>query len=188
LERREGRPFTKEGNITIGNNVFSDVQVNVEIRNARGVTVTGNTFWEGFQYDLLVEDSSHVVVSGNNFDRNPRYLVNGFANAEHNGVVFRGCADSSFTGNVVAGVRARPAAVEFSDCIRMQISNNSVLDSDGSALLLKNLQRSVVIGNILRDDRSRNPQAGSLPERAPVSLKIEGGSANLIQSNAVSVP
>ena len=188
LERREGRPFTKEGNITIGNNVFSDVQVNVEIRNARGVTVTGNTFWEGFQHDLLVQDSSHVVVSGNNFDRNPRYLVNGFANAEHNGVVFRGCADSSFTGNVVAGVRARPAAVEFSDCIRMQISNNSVLDSDGSALLLKNLQRSVVIGNILRDDRSRNPQAGSLPEQAPVSLKIEGGSANLIQSNAVSVP
>ena len=129
-----------------------------------------------------------MVVSGNNFDRNPRYLVNGFANAEHNGVVFRSCADSSFNGNVVAGVRVHPAAVEFSDCVRMQISTNSVLDSDGSALLLRNLQRSVVMGNILRDDRSRDPQAGTLPEQAPVSLKIEGGSGNLIQSNAVSLP
>jgi hypothetical protein len=187
LERREGRPFTREGNITIGNNVFSDVQVNIEIRNARGVTVTGNTFWEGFQHDLLVLDSSHVVVNGNNFDRNPRYLVNGFANAEQNGVVFRGCADSSFTGNVVAGVRVHPAAVEFSDCIRMQISANSVLDSDGSALLLKNLQRSVVMGNILRDDRPRDSQPEARLEQAPASLRIEGGSENLIQSNAVSV-
>lgn len=188
LERREGRPFTREGNITIGNNVFSDVQVNIEIRNARGVTVTGNTFWEGFQHDLFVQDSAHVVVSGNNFDRNPRYLVNGFSNAEHNGVVFRGCADSSFTANVVAGVRVHPAAVEFSDCTRMQVSNNSVLDSDGSAILLKNVDRSVVIGNILRDDRPRDPQLSSSPKDAPVSLRIEGGTGNLIQSNLLSVP
>jgi hypothetical protein len=181
LERREGRPFTREGNITIGNNVFSDVQVNVDIRNARGVTVTGNTFWEGFEYDLIVQDSTHVVVTGNNFDRNPRYQVNGFANAECNGVVFRNSAESSFVGNLVSGVRAHAAAVEFSNCERMQISNNSVLDSDGAALRLLNVSRSVVSGNLLRDDRPTKSQH-------VLSLIIEGGADNLIQANSVSTP
>ena len=181
LERRESRPFTREGNITIGNNIFSDVQVNVDIRNARGVTVTGNTFWEGFQYDLIVQDSTHVVVMANNFDRNPRYQVNGFGNVERNGVVFRDSADSSFIGNLVSGVRLHVAAVEFSNCERMQISNNSVLDSDGAAIRLLNVSRSVFAGNLLRDDRSIQTQPVS-------SLRIEGGGDNLIHANTVSAP
>jgi hypothetical protein len=181
LERREGRASTREGNVTIGNNVFSDVQVNIDIRNARGVIVTGNTFWEGFQYDLIVENSTHVVVQGNNFDRNPRYQVNGFGDAERNGVVFRNSADSSFIGNLVSGVRVHAAAVEFSNCERMQISNNSMLDSDGAALRLSNVSRSVIVGNLLRDDRRRLPQSIS-----PVI--VEGGTENLIQSNSGSVP
>ena len=181
LERRESRPFTREGNITIGNNVFSDVQVNVSIRSARGVTVTGNTFWEGFQYDLMVQDSTHVVVMGNNFDRNPRYKVNGFGDAERNGVAFRDSADSSFIGNLVSGVRLHSAAVEVSNCERMQISNNSVLDSDGHALRLLNVSKSVVAGNLLRDDRKEHPMRAS-------SMIVEGGSDNLIHSNSVSAP
>jgi hypothetical protein len=148
LERREGRASTREGNVTIGNNVFSDVQVNIDIRNARGVIVTGNTFWEGFQ---------------------------------RNGVVFRNSADSSFIGNLVSGVRVHAAAVEFSNCERMQISNNSMLDSDGAALRLSNVSRSVIVGNLLRDDRRRLPQSIS-----PVI--VEGGTENLIQSNSGSVP
>lgn len=181
LERHDRGAFTREGNITIGNNVFSDVQVNIDIRNARGVTVTGNTFWEGFQYDLIVKDSKSVVVTGNNFDRNPRYQVNGFGNAERNGIVFRDSADSSFTANLVSGVRFHASAVEFSNCARMQISNNSILDSDGAALRLFNVSRSVVSGNLFRDDRTKQSEPVS-------SLSIEGGADNLIQGNAVSAP
>ena len=53
LIRRGGRPTTREGNVTITGNVFSDVQVNVEIKNARGVTVSANTFWEGFAHLVM---------------------------------------------------------------------------------------------------------------------------------------
>jgi hypothetical protein len=104
LLRRVGREHTREGNVTISANVFSDVQVNIEIRHARGVVITGNTFWEGFQHDLLVEDSENIVVTGNNFDRNPRYLVNGNDNAEKNGLVFLRCADCILSSNVISGV------------------------------------------------------------------------------------
>lgn len=177
LERREGRATTREGNITIGNNVFSDVQINVEIRSARGVTLTGNTFWEGFQHDLLIEDSSHVVVSSNNFDRNPRYLVNGFQNAESNGLLLRNCSDTTLASNIVAGVKKKTAAVHIVDGSRFNIHHNTILDSDGSGLLLENLTRSVVSGNLIRDDRP-NAERSSAP-----ALEIKGGGENLVESN-----
>jgi len=153
LLRREGREHTREGHVTIVGNVFSDVQVNLEIRQARGVTVSANTFWEGFAHDLLVEDSQNVVITGNNFDRNPRYLVNGNGLAEKNGVLLRRVADSAFSGNVVVGVHGQEAAVDVEDGTRLRITDNSILDSDGHALRLTRLSRSLVSGNLLRDDR-----------------------------------
>lgn len=177
LERRQGRPATREGNVTISANVFSDVQVNIDIKEARGVVITGNTFWEGFQHDLIVENSSQIVVSANNFDRNPRYLVNGFDNAECNGLRFLSCADSSITGNLVNGVWKKEAAIELRDCRRMIVSQNSVLDSDGAALLLVNVVDSLIQGNLLRDDRENAKR-----ERAPL-LRVEGGSGNRIEGN-----
>ena len=129
----------------------------------------------------MVQDSTHVVVMGNNFDRNPRYKVNGFGDAERNGVAFRDSTDSSFIGNLVSGVRLHSAAVEVSNCERMQISNNSVLDSDGHALRLFNVSKSIVGGNLLRDDRKEHPMRAS-------SMIVEGGSDNLIHSNSVSAP
>ncbi len=163
LLRNQGRGTTREGNVTIGNNVFSDVQVNIEIKSARGVTITGNTFWEGFEHDLVVEDSSHIVVTGNNFDRNPRYLVNGFDNAEKNGLVFRDCADCSLTGNLISGVWKQPAAVEIKNAERFVISHNSILDSDGAGLLLDNVTKSLVSENLIRDDRPEDVRSKEPP-------------------------
>ena len=177
LERKQGRATTREGNVTIGNNVFSDVQVNIEIKSARGVTITGNTFWEGFQHDLVAEDSSHIVVTGNNFDRNPRYLVNGFDNAEKNGLVFRGCSDCSLTGNIISGVWKQPAAVEITNGNRFSITGNSILDSDGSGLLLNKVSRSLISDNVIRDDR---PEDQRSKEQA---LKVIDGKFNAIGTN-----
>lgn len=177
LARRTGEGTTNEGHVTIGNNVFSDVQVNIEIQNARGVTVTGNTFWEGFEHDLSVEKSSRIVVSGNSFDRNPRYAVNGFQGAEHNGILIRDCSEANFTGNVISGVRMEAAAVQILNSRRILFNSNSILDSDGSGLLLRNVTHSVVNGNLIRDDR---PLA--VRSAAP-GIAVVGGSANLIGSN-----
>lgn len=179
FERRTGQAATNEGHVTIGNNVFSDVQVNIEIQNARGVTITGNTFWEGFQHDLLVEHSSHIVVSGNNFDRNPRYVVNGFQGSEHNGLVFRHCSETTLNANIVSGALENVAALEVSDSRRMVISNNSVLDSDGDGLFLKNVSDSLVTGNLIRDDRA--PGTGTRAH----GIRVEGGSGNVLGTNLV---
>jgi nitrous oxidase accessory protein NosD len=149
----------------------------VEVKDARGVVITGNTFWEGFQHDVLVERSSHVVVSSNNFDRNPRYLVNGFDNAECNGLVFVDCEDSVVTGNVIGGVWKKRAALDLIRCKRMQVCQNSVLDSDGIGLLLEEVSESVVTGNLIRDDRE-----GAVNGK-PVSLLQRKSGGNLVQGN-----
>ncbi len=177
LERRTGGKFTREGNVTITANVFSDIQLNVEIKNSRGVTVTGNTFWEGFQHDLVVENSSHIVVANNNFDRNPRYAVNGFNAAENNGIVFKGCSECMIQGNVVSGVMRQRAALDISDCSRLNIAHNSIFDSDGIGILLENVKQSLISDCIVRDDREEK-----LRSKEP-SLKIIGGTDNQIGSN-----
>ena len=176
LLRREGREHTREGHVTIVGNVFSDVQVNLEIRQARGVTVSANTFWEGFTHDLLVEDSQNIVVTGNNFDRNPRYLVNGNGLSEKNGVVLRRVADSAFSGNVVVGVHGQEAAVDVEDGVRLRITDNSIFDSDGHALRLTRLSRSLVTGNLLRDDRPADKRSHA--DR----LSVREGSENRIEA------
>jgi hypothetical protein len=176
LLRREGREHTREGHVTITGNVFSDVQVNLEIRQARGVTVSANTFWEGFAHDLLVEDSQNIVITGNNFDRNPRYLVNGNGLAEKNGVLLRRVADSAFSGNVVVGVHGQEAAVEVEDGSRLRITDNSILDSDGHALRLTRLSRSLVSGNLLRDDRPADRRSPS------ALLLVREGAENRIEA------
>ncbi len=176
LLRREGREHTREGHVTIVGNVFSDVQVNLEIRQARGVTVSANTFWEGFAHDLVVEDSQNVVITGNNFDRNPRYLVNGNGLAEKNGVLLRRVADSAFSGNIVVGVHGQAAAVDVEDGTRLRITDNSILDSDGHALRLTRLSRSLVTGNLLRDDRSTDRRSPAAP------LLVREGAENRIDA------
>lgn len=179
LLRRSGRETTREGNVTITGNVFSDVQVNVEVQHSRGVTITGNTFWEGFQHDLTVTDSDNVVVTGNNFDRNPRYLVNGNDNAENNGIVFQRCTDSIFSNNVISGVWKHRAAVDIESCNRLQISHNSVLDSDGHGIRLEQVTNSMVTGNIIRDDREEAKRSKES------SLTTVGGKDNVIELNVL---
>jgi len=177
LAARGASPVTSEGHVTITGNVFSDVQVNVHLKDARGVTLTGNTFWMGYQHDLLVEDSSNIVVGPNNLDRNPLYNYGTSSNA-NGGVVFRGSRDCTVTGLHVNGVRRKPAAVLVEKCDRMNFSNLSVLDSDGVGLLLRDTTNTRVAGCVVRDDRAAKQMTRS--------LQLTGGKGNWILQNLLA--
>lgn len=164
---------TKEGHIAITGNVFSDVMVNIHLDHARGVSITGNTFWEGFEHDLLVENSECIVIGPNDFDRNPRYSVNGNWAKDLNGLVFRDCADCKLSSFLVKGVWAKPAAVLLEKCDRFTVRDLSILDSDGIGLWLKDCTCSRVSDCLIRDDR---------PEKKMTeALKVEGGGENEVR-------
>jgi hypothetical protein len=172
-----GSDKTREGNVTISGNVLSDVQVNVHLQKARGVTLTGNTFWSGYQHDLLIEDSSNIVVGPNNLDRNPRYLF-GNSDRANGGVVFRNSADCTVDGLHINGAWRKPAAVLVEKCNRFHLVNGTVLDSDNVGLLLTDVTNSRISGWLIRDDRPE--------KKATHSLKATGGKGNWILQNLLA--
>jgi len=141
----------KIGHMTIGDNVMSDVAVNVHLQNVRGVTMTGNTFWKGFQHNLLVEGSSNVVVGPNLFDRNPDYRPAD----SNNGVLFRDCQDCSLSGLHINNSLSKPAALVLKDCSWCQVSDCSVLDCPAGGILLLNCVECNASDNLIRRDGKR---------------------------------
>lgn len=171
-------PIVREGNITITGNVLSDVQVNIHLRECRGVAITGNTLWQGYRHNLLMEDCTAVVVSANNLDRNPRYDY-GNTQEAHNGVVFRRCDDCVMTGMLVTNVWREPAGLILENCRRCSVSQCTVLECDEIGLLLKESVLCRVADCLIRDDR---PGANSR------SLVVTGGRGNVIANNVLGSP
>ena len=165
---------TREGHVVIAGNVFSDVKVNVDVQHARGVTITGNTFWMGYEYNLRVEHSDHVVVGPNDFQRNPRYDY-GTATTTKNAILFRDCADCTLSGLHIHNVRGVPAAVSLERCRRFNVAGCTVLDCDGVALRLKDVSDSRVSDCLIRNDLG-----GAKNVKACV---VEGGRGNLFSAN-----
>jgi hypothetical protein len=144
------------GHLTISANVFSDVRTNIHLRHARGIVITGNTFWEGFDQDLLVESCRDVVVTSNNFERNPGYELWQKEYPRH-GLVFRDSADCTLSALQIQGVRNQPAALVLEKCSRFHVSNCTILDSDHAGILLRDVTQSSLHGNFIRDDRAEKP-------------------------------
>ena len=173
-----GQQVVREGNVAITGNVLSDVQVNIHLRECRGVTITGNTFWQGYRHNLLVEDCTAVVVGPNNLDRNPRYDYGNTKDA-NNSLVFRGCEDCILTGLLVTNVWRDPAGLTLENCRRCNITNCSILDCDRAGLLLKDSVHCRVSNCLIRDDRA---------EKQSDSLVVTGGKANHLTDNLLGSP
>lgn len=165
--------IVREGNVTITGNVLSDVKVNVHLKDCRGVTLTGNTFWMGFTHNLLIEDCSNIIIGPNNFDRNPRYNYGNSLEAR-NSLVVRNSEDCTVSGLHVTNVWADSAGVLIENCRRMNVTNCTILDCDDVGLWLKNVEKTRISDCLIRDDR-----AGATSS----SLRIAGGRGNMIVNN-----
>jgi hypothetical protein len=163
----------REGHVTITGNVLSDVQVNVHLKDCRGVTLLGNTFWMGYRHNLLIEDCSNIVVGPNNFDRNPRYDYGNSLEAR-NSLVVRNSEDCTLSGLHITNIWREPAGLLIENCRRMNITNCTILDCDNAGLLLTNLTDSRVSDCIIRDDRDSARSA---------SLVLIAGQGNMIVNN-----
>lgn len=168
----------RDGHVAITGNVISDVKQNIHLEHARGVVITGNTFWTAYEHNLLVEHSSYVTVGANNFDRNPRYRGEEKP-ATTNAIVFRDCKDCTLTGFTLSATRAALAGVTLERCDRFNVGNLTILDCDGVGLLLKDVTNSRVAGCVIRDDR---------PDAESASLRTAGGRGNMIVDNYLGRP
>ena len=149
------RPFTDErrhGNITIADNVLSDVQVNISLLGVRAATISGNTIWKGYARNLMLEDCQNVVVQGNAFDRNPRYHYGDGAQAK-GGLAFVDCSDCTIRGNHCYGIVDGEAAMLLRRCRRFNVTGCTILDYGRAGMLLDRVSHSRVSDCLVRDDR-----------------------------------
>jgi len=164
------------GLLTISGNVLTDVRNNIDLRYARGVVIQGNTFGPAFEQDIVIEGSSNVVIGSNCLDRNPQYVAetvkcNGGLRLLH-------CRDCTISGVHLNGALRQPAAVAIEDCENVNLSNCTILDSDGTGILVKNSVECSVSSCVVRDRR---------PDRRPAPSLLEtGGRDNQFQNNIVS--
>jgi len=161
------------GNLTIADNILSDVTRNVEILASRGVSIVGNTFWGATAEDLLVVDSQNVVVGPNGFDQNPNY------NREGNyrgGVRFHRSRDCTLQGLHLADIRG-PAMV-LDECSGVNITGCTIRGSVGPALELRAVSRSRISECLLTG--SAAPEADG---PAPPAIRVQAGSQLLIRGN-----
>ena len=142
----------RHGNVTIADNVLSDVRVNLDLRGVRGATITGNTVWKGYDADVRLTNCAAVALTGNVFDRAPTYHYGDGARAKR-GVTIADCEGVTLTGNQFRGTVSGEAALVLRNSRRMTITGNAILDHGGTGLLLDGVTASLVTGNLVRDDR-----------------------------------
>ena len=158
----------KVGHFCISDNAMSDVAINIELRHARGVVITGNTLWKGFEHNLLAENCSNLVLGPGAFDRNPDYRPADSANT----LVFRDCRDSTLSGLHINHTLGEPAALVLERCQRFQVTGCTILDCAPAGLLLREVRNSRVSGCLIRSD---------LPDTQSRPVVVEGGAGNTIE-------
>lgn len=67
----------KIGLWSITGNHISNQEVNIQIDECRGVSISGNTFIRGYDRHLIINDSRNVTISSNVFDHNEDYFKSG---------------------------------------------------------------------------------------------------------------
>lgn len=137
--------FTREGHITITGNVLSDVSVNLDLVDCRGVSVVGNTFWMGYEHNLRVHRCSHIVVGANPMERNPRYDY-GTSKETSNSVLFRECQDITVQGLHLHQANRAKAGLMFEDCQGLTMNGCAVLDCEPVGILFLRVKDSLVSG------------------------------------------
>lgn len=114
----------KVGLWTIVGNHISSQEVNIHLKNARGVTITGNSLCLGARRSLLIEDSQNIVVGSNSIDRNPDYYRS--KDTWLNGITLRGCEGVLLSGllvdSVESGSEEEGGAIELFDCHQTTLS------------------------------------------------------------------
>lgn len=164
----------KVGNLTIANNVLSDVGVNIHLRHARGVIITGNTLWRGLRHHILIENSTQVVLGENLLDRSPDYRDPESAN----GVELIDSTDCSLGPLHIQGAKAPAGAILLRNCRWCRVRGATILESDGPGVALHDCQNCSVTDCLVRDLRP-----GDLPR---TSLRVERGADNLLDRNRVT--
>lgn len=180
--RLVGSPTTpnKLGLFAISGNHISSQNVNIHLRNVRGITVNGNSFLRAGEQALLIEGSRNIVVGTNSIDNNPDYIekgqqwLNGVAVRNSEGIILNGLqVDGS-----AAGSSAKGGAVEITGSKQISVTGGQILAPKFRGLYIENSQQVQVNGMMIT--------AAEAAKDLVAGIEITGGSAVVLGENIVA--
>ena len=145
------------GALTIAENVLSDVVTNVEIVNARGVSIVGNTFWGAGEEDLVLRNCRNIVVGPNSLDQNPNYAHQG---PYRGGIRLEECQDCVINALQLADISGKEAAIVLRNCSGLNVTNCQMTGCGPVGILLDCVSLSRLSDNLLRSPSSEESQPG----------------------------
>jgi len=165
---------TKAGHWAVTGNLISNQMVNVHLQYARGIVISGNSFFSGREHALRVEQSDCIVVGPNSIDRNPDYRVE-----TGGGVLFDRCSGCVMSGTLLVAARAAgaapQAALEVLASRDVGISGCQILDPAPCGVRLHHSENCRVADCTILD----RTKGGAMTH----AIHISGGRNNLISNN-----
>ena len=148
-----GNPETpnKVGLWSITGNHLSSQEVNVHLKSARGVSITGNSFLRGGRQSILLESCRNIVVGANSIDNNPDYQdkeprwLNGVTIRGSEGILINGLqSDGSMWGSPEEG-----GALEILGSRNVTVAGSQILEPKFRGLYIKDSTNVQVTGTLI---------------------------------------
>lgn len=163
---------------TISGNLIGNQVVNIHLKNAEGITVTGNNIYSAEEQTILVEGSRNIVISSNTLEQS-----HGYRRDFKDGVTLRQTRGVVFMGNVVtdAGIGSEEAggAVEVYDCEETLIANNQIFEPVYRGVYVEGGRNALITGNQIMD---RAAEPGMI---AAIEIR-DGARGAVLRDNVVS--
>lgn len=151
-EKPEGRG--RLGLWTISGNLIGSQTVNIYLKNATGIAVSGNHVYTGVDHALRLEGARHIVVSGNSFDQDHNR-----GRDMGNGIIIDNCDGILLQGNVMnetcSGEDASGGAIAVRNSRETMIANCQILEAKHCGIYVEN-SRNTTLSNCQILDRFGN--------------------------------
>ena len=136
----------------ITGNHISNQEVNVHLKNCRGIVLSGNSLALSNRRNVLIEGSRHIVVGPHALDHNPDYKKMGDV---VDGVSLRDCDGCSLTGvlveGAVAGSEKKGGAIEVLGCRETTLSGCQVFEPRWRGIVIADSRNTRVTGCTVMD-------------------------------------
>jgi parallel beta-helix repeat protein len=138
-------------------NHISNQEVNVHLKNCRGVVLSGNSLALSHRRNVLIEGSRHIIVGPHSLDHNPDYKKLGDV---VDSVALRDCDGCSLIGvlaeGAVAGDEKAGGAIELTDCRETTVSGCQVFEPLWRGIYVSGCRNTRITGCTVMD-RSGKP-------------------------------
>ena len=173
-------------------NHIGNQEVNIHLKNARGIVVEGNSIALSTKRNILIEKSRHIVIGPQSIDHNPDYVqpvVDGITVSDSDGCLLNGL----LIEGAKAGTEKEGGAIELINCRETSVTSCQILDPKWRGVYVSGGRNVVVAGSTIVD-RVGNPTFRAAVEvvgNSPGSvvrdnLAAQGASGSVVVSAGVA--